>query len=274
MNNVILTYETGIDWNHDRHCDLCGWFVNEYENHRARQICRKGAWEERPEWSKEDHHFERIGAVDFSSEFIANSPYDSRDYDKNKYKDVYAYSTNTPDGVSCFAVNGYLRNGKIPLGLSEVEIIARINAMNAEISDFVVKKMMTSFRGMWFKPGDPFVKMLDGCLEGMNETHKPALFVEKGFMSTTRSVETMNEYARQRDNSLCHVYISVTTEPGVVAIPLSHDMGTTEKANDKEVLFQSGRPYYIIGIRRTWRGGELYDYYINLLATDRRIETC
>ncbi len=84
----------------------------------------------------------------------------------------------------------------------------------------------------------------------------------------------MNEYARQRDDSVCHVYISVTTEPGVVAMPLSHGMGTTEKVNDKEVLFQSGRPYYIIGIRRIWRGGGLYDYYINLLATDRRIETC
>ncbi len=236
MNNVILTYETGLDWNHDRHCDLCGWFVNEYENHRARQICRRGAWEERPEWSKEDHHLERISAVDFSSEFIANSPYESQGYDRAKYEDVYAYSTNSKRGVSCRAVNGYLRSGKIPLGLSEVEIIARINAMNAEISDFVVKKAMTSYRGIWSKPGDPFVKMLDGYLEDMDETHKPALFVEKGFMSTTRSVETMNEYARKREDSLCHVYISVTTEPGVAAMPLSHDMGTTEKVNDKEVV--------------------------------------
>lgn len=146
--------------------------------------------------------------------------------------------------------------------------------MNAVISDFVVKKAMTSYRGIWSKPGDPFVKMLDGYLEDMDETHKPALFVEKGFMSTTRSAETMNEYARKRDDSLCHVYISVTTEPGVAAMPLSHDMETTEKVNGKEVLFQSGRSYYIIGTRRIWMGGDLYDYYINLLATDRRIETC
>ena len=33
MKNALL-YETGIDRNEDRHCDLCGWFVDEY----ARQI--------------------------------------------------------------------------------------------------------------------------------------------------------------------------------------------------------------------------------------------
>ena len=47
--------------------------------------------------------------------------------------------------------------------------------------------------------------------------------------------------------------------------------GTAAKNSDKEVLLASGTTFYIIGMDIASRGNSLYDYYINLLATNRRI---
>ncbi len=271
MERAIRVYETGIDDNRDRHCDYCGWFVNEYERHRARLLSRKGTKEIRPEWLETDFHLERMSAEEFSDAFIKDNPYSRTDWDAAKHASIRAYSENLSKGLSCSAVNGYLRSGAVPPGVSKKELASFIKEMNASISAFVVGKMITLYRGMRFKPGDPYLGKLNRAFEKMRETGNPVELIEPGFMSTSRSLETAKAYAMETKGAFCHVYVSVTLEKGVAAMPLSFSRGTAAKSNDKEVLLESGRTYYIIGMRMEPKGDGLYDYYINLLATNRRI---
>ncbi len=271
MKQSIYVYETGIDENRDRHCDYCGWYVNEYERHRARLMHFKGVREERPDWSVMDFHLEKMTAEEFSDIFIENNPYSRPDWDPRKYTSIYSYSENTSEGMSCLAVNNYLRHGALPEGISEQELASFIEDMNASISNFVIDKTTTSYRGMHFKPGDAYLGFLDDTYKTMKATGRPVAFVEKGFMSTSRSLETARTYARCEDSELSHVFISVTLEKGVAAMPLSLSHGTTTKKNDKEILLESGRTYYIIGMDIVPRANGCRDYYINLLATNRRI---
>ncbi len=271
MNLKVLICDTGIDENKDKHCDLDGWFLNDYEMHRARLLPCKGAREERPEWLAQDLHLERLSAEDFTGAFVKDSPYARSDWDPEKHSAIRAYSENSPDGYSCAAVNGFLRWGEVKEGLTAEGLRAFAAGMNLSISGFVFDKEITLYRGMRFKPGDPFLKTFDEALSRMEETRMPVPYIEKGFMSASRSVETARTYAYSENTDICHVYMSVTIEKGVAAMPLSLSKGTTTKKNDKEVLFQSGRPFYIIGMDIKPRGGGLYDYHVNLLATDRRI---
>ncbi len=271
MKQAIYVYETGIDDNRDKHCDYCGWFVNEYERHRARLMRFKGAQEVRPEWSRTDFHLERMSAEEFSEIFIVDNPYSRPDWNPERYAPIRSYSENAPEGLSCMTVNNYLRFGVVPEGLSEGEIASYINEMNALIGNFVIGKEATFYRGTRFKPGDPYLQMLVGALEAMKATGKPVKLIEPGFMSLSRSLETAKAYACAKDPELCHVFMSVTLDKGVAAMPLSLSRGTTTKKDDKEVLLESGRACYIIGIEIEPRGNGLYDCFINLLATNRRI---
>jgi hypothetical protein len=274
MENIAFVYETGIDCNRDRHCDLCGWFVDPKENHRARRIRRKGAWEEKPEWAKEDHHLEMMPAEEFAAYYLVDSPYSKLGWNKDEHKAIFAYSENSLRGVSCPAINRFLRNGTVPKDLAESDIASAVASMNSSISRFVLGRIVTLYRGMSFDRGARLLKEFDRDLEAILETDKPASFVDKGFMSLTRDLETMGIYASQGRPSVCHVYMSVTIEKGTEAMPLSFSKGTAANMDDKEVLLRSSQPCYVIGIYREPRGGNLYDYYVNLLATNRRIETC
>ena len=82
----------------------------------------------------------------------------------------------------------------------------------------------------------------------------------------------METYADKQNHDICHVYMSVTIEPGVAAMPLSVKRGTASKKNDKEILLRSGQPCYIIGIRKIRMGDDTFDYHINLLVTNRRLK--
>ena len=124
---------------------------------------------------------------------------------------------------------------------------------------------------MTFRPGDAYLGFLDDAFKAMKATVKPVKFVENGFMSTSRSIETAKTYAMETKQTYCHVYMSVTIENGVSAMPLSLSHGTTAKKDDKEVLLQSGGTHYITGMHIEPRGDGLRDYYVNLPATDRRI---
>lgn len=271
MNQTICVYETGIDDNRDRHCDYCGWFVNEYERHRARLVRSRGAQEVRPEWSRTDFHFERMSAEEFSEIFIKDDPYSRPDWNPERYAPVRSYSENAPEGLSCMTVNNYLRFGVVPEGLSEGGIASFANEINASIANFVVDKEVTNYRGMHFKRGDPYLQVLIDAFRTMKATGKPVKLIEPGFMSLSRSLETAKAYACAGDPELCHVFMSVTLDKGVAAMPLSLSRGTTTKKNDKEVLLESGRACYIIGMDIEPRGNGLYDYFVNLLATNRRI---
>lgn len=271
MKQATYVYEIGVDGNHDRHCDYCGWFVNEYERHRARLVHFKGSREERPDWTVTDFHLEKMTAEEFSDIFIENNPYSRLDWNSCKYSPIATYSRNLPDGISCAAVNNYLRHGIVPDDVPERKLIYFIQDMNLCISRFVIDKPVTLYRGMHFEPGDAYLGFLDDAFKTMKATGKPVTFVEKGFMSTSRSFETAKTYALGEDPNLCHVYISVTLEKGVSAMPLSLTHGTTVKKNDKEVLLASGETYYIIGMDIKTHGNGRRDYFINLLATNRRI---
>ncbi len=271
MKEAIRVYETGIDDNRDRHCDLCGWFVNEYERHRARLMHSEGARAEKLDWLLTDFHLEEMSAEMFSTIFIRDNPYSRRDWNSREYIPIWTYSQNLPDFFSCPAINNYLRYGIVPDGFATSRLDCRVQEMNLLIGRFVVNKPITLYRGMHFNPGDAYLGFLDDAFKAMKTTGKPVEFVEKGFMSTSRSLETAKSYALTTDSTQCHVYMSVTLEKGVAAMPLSHTRGTTAKKNDKEVLLQSGGTYYIIGMDIEPRGNGLRDYYVNLLATNRRI---
>ena len=271
MKEAIRVYETGIDDNRDRHCDRCGWFVNEQERHRARRIYPKGLQEEGSEWLESDHHLERMSAEEFSDVFIKDNPYSRRNWDSREYSSIRNYSKNLSKGLSCVAINNYLRHGIFPKGVPGSRLICLIMEMNLRIGRFVVDKPVTLYRGMHFNPGDAYLGFLDDAYRTMQTTGGPVKFVEEGFMSTSRSLETAKTYALINDTKQCHVYMSVTLEKGVAAMPLSYTHGTTTKKTDKEVLLESGRTYYIIGMDIEPRGNGLRDYYVNLLATDRRI---
>lgn len=271
MKEAIRVYETGIDDNHDRHCDLCGWYVNEYERHRARLMHFEGSREERPDWAATDFHLEKMTAEKFSETFIKNNPYSMFDWNSCRYSSITTYSRNLPDIISCSAVNNYLRYGIVPDNVPERKLIYFIQDMNLCIGRFVIDKPVTLYRGMHFKPGDAYLGFLDNAFKTMKATGKPVELFEKGFVSTSRSLETAKTYALGEDPSLCHVYMSVALEKGVAAMPLSLSHGTTTKKNDKEVLLASGRTYYIIGMDIKTRDNGCSDYFINLLATNRRI---
>ena len=273
MGNVLL-YETGIDRNEDRHCDLCGWFVDEYESHRARLASGGKTLEQRPEWSKADHHLESLSAEEFADRFIRGNPYSRPDWSPSSASSVLRYSNNDANDLSCAVINGYLREGELDPRFSEEEIAKAISDMDSAISGFVAGKTFTVYRGMHFEPGDPFLGKLDAAIEAMKETRTPAELIDQGFMSTTRSVETMEAYAKKGKAGLCHVYMSVTIEPGVAAMPLSVRRCTAANNEDKEVLLRSGQPCYIIGIRKTYAGEDAFDYHVNLLITNRRLKRC
>lgn len=124
---------------------------------------------------------------------------------------------------------------------------------------------------MTFRPGDSYLGFLNDAFKAMKATVKPVKFVENGFMSTSRSLETAKSYALTTDSTQCHVYMSVTLEKGVAAMPLSLSHGTTTKKDGKEVLLQSGGTHYLTGMHIEPRGEGHRDYYANLPATDRRI---
>lgn len=271
MKNALI-YETGIDGNEDRHCDLCGWFVDEYENHRARLVSGEKILEQRPEWSKEDHHLESLSAEEFADRFIRDNPYSRPDWSPSSASSVLRYSNNDANDLSCAVINGYLRKAGLDQRFSEEDVAKAISDMDSAISGFVAGKTFTVYRGMHFEPGDPFLGKLDAAIEAMKDTRTPAEFADRGFMSTTRSVETMESYAKKEKQRLCHVYMSVTIEPGVAAMPLSVKRGTASKENDKEILLRSGQPCYIIGIRKTHAGEDAFDYHVNLLVTNRRLK--
>ena len=271
MKEAIRVYETGIDDNRDRHCDLCGWFVNEYERHRARLMRSEGTRAEKLDWLLTDFHLEEMSAEMFSTVFIRDNPYSRRDWNSCEYIPIWTYSKNSPDMLSCVAINNYLRYGIVPDGFATSRLDCRVHEMNLLIGRFVVNKPITLYRGMHFNPGDAYLGFLDDAYRTMQTTKRPEKFVEKGFMSTSRSLETAKDYASSKSPKVCRVLISVTLEKGVAAMPLSHTRGTAAKKNDKEVLLQSGGTYYIIGIDIEPRSNGLRDYYVNLLATNRRI---
>ena len=267
-----MLYETGIDRNEDRHCDLCGWFVDEYESHRARLASGGKTLEQRPEWSKADHHLESLSAEEFADRFIRGNPYSRPDWSPSSASPILRYSNNDANDLSCAVINGYLRKGELDPRFSEEDVIEAISEMDSTISEFVAGKTFTVYRGMHFEPGDPFLGKLDAAIEAMKEMRTPAEFADQGFMSSTRSVETMKAYAKENEKSLCHVYMSVTIEPGVAAMPLSVKRGTASKKNDKEILLRSGQPCYIIGIRKIYASEGTFDYHVNLLVTNRRLK--
>lgn len=196
MKKSIYVYETGIDDNHDRHCDYCGWYVNEYERHRARLMHFKGLREERPDWSVMDFHLEKMTAEEFSEIFIKGNPYSRPDWDTSKYSSIRAYSDNDPEGISCPAVNKYLRYGILPKGISQQELVSFVEEMNASIANFTIDKPVTFYRGMHYKPGDAYLCFLHDAYKTMKATGRPVAFVEKGFMSTSRSLETARTLMR------------------------------------------------------------------------------
>ncbi len=274
MKNFIVTYETGIDNNEDGHCDLDGWFLDEYENHRARLIRREKMREEKAAWAYRDHKLGLLTAEEYTDIFIQDNPYEKTDYDPDKYKTILAYSENVDDKMSCAAINGYLRNGAVQNNLSERQIKEFVDNMNSCISNFTVGKTMTVFRGMRLPPSSSLQQFFDNALSSMQHSHKPALFIEKGFMSTTRSLDAMKDYAATGKDDLVHVFLSITLEPGIKAMPLSQTFKTTKKKDDKEILLCSGGVYYIVGMKKVCKSNGLYDYFIQLIATNRRMETC
>ena len=218
-----------------------------------------------------DHRLETMSAEECSDVFIKDNPYSRRNWNSCEYSSIRNYSKNLSKGLSCLALNNYLRHGVFPKGVPGSRFICLIMEMNLRIGRFVVDKPVTLYRGMHFNPGDAYLGFLDDAYRTMQTTGEPVKFVEEGFMSTSRSLETAKTYALINDTKQCHVYMSVTLEKGVAAMPLSYTHGTTTKKADKEVLLESGRTYYIIGMDIEPRGDGLRDYYVNLLATDRRI---
>ena len=230
--------------------------------------------EEKAAWAYRDHKLGLLTAEEYTDIFIQDNPYEKTDYDPDKYKTILAYSENVDDKMSCAAINGYLRNGAVQNNLSERQIKEFVDNMNSCISNFTVGKTMTVFRGMRLPPSSSLQQFFDNALSSMQHSHKPALFIEKGFMSTTRSLDAMKDYAATGKDDLVHVFLSITLEPGIKAMPLSQTFKTTKKKDDKEILLCSGGVYYIVGMKKVCKSNGLYDYFIQLIATNRRMETC
>jgi len=270
-NEKVLTYETGIDENKDKHCDICGWFVNPYDRHQARPVMLPLSEILDPKWVDMDWHLERISAIEFAEEFIRDCPYSEPDYDKRKYADILRYSRNRDDELSCVVIQRYLRNDIVTSGYGEKEICTTIARMQLSICQFEVAKTITLYRGMSFDPGDPYLADLDGAYEAWRRTGKPVKMLEKGFLSLTRSADAMNIYADDGNGGKHHVYIAATLDKGTCAMPLSKRMGTAANGIDKEVLLPFGTEYHIIDMNRVPNGDGTYDYRMHILITDRRI---
>ncbi len=268
----VLTYDTGIDENEDKHCDRCGWFVNDYDRHKARPVMLSESETLDPKWLDRDLHLERISAAEFADEFIKRNPYSKADYDKTMFADVLRYSRNRDDELSCKVIQMYLRNEVVTPGHSEREICMMITRMQLGICRFKINKTITLYRGESGKPDSFRVKQLDAIYETWKATGKPVKVEEKGFLSLTRSVETMNIYADSESNGKCHIYIAATVDEGIYALPLSEKMGTAANGIDKEVLLPCGTEYYIIDMKRIPNGDGTHDYRMHIVITDRRLE--
>lgn len=95
--------------------------MNEYVRPRARLMHFRDIREERPDWMATDFHFDKMAAEEFSNIFIKDNPYSRSDWDPSKYSSIFSYSENTSEGMSCLAVNHYLRHGFLPEGISQQE---------------------------------------------------------------------------------------------------------------------------------------------------------
>lgn len=270
--NKIQLYETGIDENKDRHCALCGRFVNKFDRHLARKIYVNKSEVIELLWLYQDGRLERLSDFEFADEFIENNPYAKPDYDPRRFASVLEYSKNNDDAISCKVIQGYKRRGTVDPRFRECDIITRIANINANINEFVTKKTAVFFRGMHSKQGGPLTKIFDAALVEMEETGKPCVFLEKGFMSVSRDPETAKTYASADNEDFSHIYAAVIIEPGIPAMPLSKSHGTAANATDKEVLLPSGMKYHILEIEKVHTGGGKYDYYVTMLATNRRLD--
>ncbi len=108
MESSILIYETGIDWNRDKHCDLCGWFVDGYQNHRTRLVHPNWTREEQPNWSKMDNHLERMSAEEFADYFLIDNPYHKMGLNPSRYKAITSYSKNAKRRMSWVPLTNYV----------------------------------------------------------------------------------------------------------------------------------------------------------------------
>ncbi len=270
--NRIQFYETGIDENKDRHCDLCGCFVNKFDRHRARKIYADESEAIELPWLYQDGHLERLSDSEFAEEFIEGNPYSKPDYDPKRFSSVLRYSRNNDKELSCKVTNDYLRRGVVGSGFRERDIKTTIADINSQISKFVVKRTAVFYRGMHSEQGGPLTKILDAALGEMEATGKPAVFLEKGFTSVSRDPETAKIYARAKDESFNHIYAAMVIEPDIPAMPLSLNLGTAANGRDKEVLLPSGMRYHILEIKKVHMGGGRCDYYVTMLATNRGLD--
>ena len=262
MNKI----DYGVDLNKDGHCDNCGWFVDQYGVHRARLIFEHTNEDFDVDWVDKDTHVESLSVDDLVSEYYDGEPY--KEYNPS-WDLIKTYSLNDVNNLySCPSINNYLRFGRILNNADTQQIIKIAALMNEAIDRFVLKKTLVTYRGMSFNRDDSFVAMLDTAFVKL-ETQKVYPFVDKGFVSTSLSLEHAVTIAVSEKE--VQVICSIINLPGSKAMPLSEKNNTTANDDEKEILLRSFEKYYICGVQKYSISNKIY-YKVIIINSKEDIE--
>ena len=213
----------GIDENKDRHCDICGKFVDFSGHHNI----EKNADCLILPFLNEKNDF-RKDYINCLSKYLMSEESEEaiKNYCKNNIIDI-ASSPN---------IKGFLRKTFCYSDEEKNEITKNINAIDNSFM-YTLTKKATFYRAITFDDYTEINRQLiDIEKNGLNNTNNK--IVDKAFLSTTTSPVTAVDYLyagiKFKSNGLI-IKINANKEQKIVPILFFKDLVTFE--NDKEVLF-------------------------------------
>lgn len=247
VKNEIV--DTGVDNNNDGHCDKCGWYVDKNGKHKIRLLNKYILYNDLIKEEKINYNDNEIDYL--LKNYYNKTPYSSYDNQLVSYYNIIKkYTENDPnDPIGCKAINSFLRFDKKPTQDYLINMIENIFSMNYIISQFVVKKPFTVYRGMKFENVN---NELINCIDKVYKTKIITEYVDPGFVSTSRDAKyAVFNALEEKQSVVASVFLEIDLLEGAKAMPLSKLYRTTSKDYEKEVLLESGQKFIITYVNKT-----------------------
>ena len=262
-----MKLDSGIDLNFDGHCDLCGKFVDSYGHHKVAEIFDN--YYERVDFAHldADNIFNKWDNYEIANRYYAVNPYRNPKsfYGSRYWHDVKDYtSPEVADPNSGISINNFLRFEKLSYGATVEGTYERAIHIDMAIDDFELRTGLIAYRGFSIDRDSELCKTFDKAFINLSEG-KTTFFIDKGFVSTTTSIEYARFRCKIGDGDV-KIKMAVIMEKGQKAMPLVKRFGTTFNDKEKEILLQSNQAFEIISIER-YKVDK--NYYYNVVAIQR-----
>lgn len=253
----------GSDANHDRHCDLCGRFVDARGHHKAAFVFTFAKDIERTgEYYDIVFDGDILTTKQFIEKYYKGQPYNILENDTHwDWWMISEYTEN--DGNNPFSspsINRYLRNNES----WNDDIEERVFRINNCIDKFELKEDLVLYRGFSVDSNSEFAHTLEKAYHYTHEYKEPYEFIDMGFLSTTRDPFYAKRLSRKGEGDV-KVYCSIAAKKGTRCMPLNTRYGTTINNIEKEVLFKAFRKDKIMGIEM-YKIGNITYYNIEILV--------